>query len=38
MDDLGSPCDWQLKGEGNANLVFAYTGSDPRLVRCAGWL
>ncbi|KAI7841620.1 hypothetical protein COHA_004790 [Chlorella ohadii] len=32
MDDLGSPCDWQLKGEGNANLVFAYTGSDPRLV------
>ena len=33
MDDLGSPSDWHLKGEGNANLVFAYAGSDPRLVR-----
>lgn len=35
---------WQLKGSGNANLVFAYAGTDPRLVRgwgavclCGGW-
>lgn len=38
MDVLGSPGDWCLKGEGNANLVFAYTGSDHRLVSAVGWL
>ncbi|GIL63240.1 hypothetical protein Vafri_17343 [Volvox africanus] len=24
-------CDWQLKGEGAANMVFAYCGDDPTL-------
>ena len=29
---------WAFKGEGNANIVFSYTGSDPRLVRlCAAF-
>lgn len=23
---------WSLKGEGNANVVFAYSGDDPDLV------
>jgi hypothetical protein len=27
-----SSADWQLKGEGNANVVLAYTGSHPCLV------
>jgi hypothetical protein len=25
--------EWCFKGEGNANIVFAYAGSDPALVR-----
>jgi hypothetical protein len=25
--------DWLLLGEGNANVVFAYAGRDPELVR-----
>jgi hypothetical protein len=25
--------EWVFKGEGNANIVFAYRGSDPALVR-----
>lgn len=31
--ELGSPEHWQLKGEGNANLVFGYTGDLSHLVR-----
>lgn len=30
--DATAPADWCLKGKGNANLVFGYTGSDPNLV------
>lgn len=33
MADLGSPAHWRLLGEGNANLVFAYSGGLPHLVR-----
>lgn len=32
---LGSPSDWQIKGEGNANVVFEYRGPLPHLVGCA---
>ena len=30
-----SAAEWQIKGEGNANLVFAYCGHDAALVRAA---
>ncbi|GAB4817908.1 hypothetical protein N2152v2_004954 [Parachlorella kessleri] len=30
--DLGQPGDWAFKGEGNANVVFGYTGSRSDLV------
>ena len=30
---LESSAEWQLKGAGNANAVFAYAGSDAALVR-----
>lgn len=26
--------EWQLKGEGNANIVYQYVGSQPDLVGC----
>jgi hypothetical protein len=29
---LVSSSDWVLKGEGNANAVFGYAGTDPALV------
>ncbi|KAL0038798.1 hypothetical protein WJX79_008244 [Trebouxia sp. C0005] len=29
---LGSPSEWVLKGEGNANAVFGYAGTDPALI------
>jgi hypothetical protein len=31
--ELDRPEQWSLKGEGNANWVFAYTGTMPHLVR-----
>lgn len=31
--NLGEPEDWHFMGEGNANAVFSYSGSDPQLVR-----
>lgn len=31
--DATAPADWFLKGKGNANLVYGYTGPDPNLVR-----
>jgi hypothetical protein len=33
---MGPTGEWAFKGEGNANIVFAYTGSYPLLVRLAG--
>ena len=30
--DPGSPKDWLLKGQGNANAVFGYGGTDRPLV------
>lgn len=32
----GSPSDWQLLGEGNANAVYSYHGDDPALVCAMG--
>lgn len=31
--ELDTPSSWLLKGEGNANAVFSYTGSHTSLVR-----
>ncbi len=28
----GNSSEWVLKGEGNANAVFGYVGTDPALV------
>ena len=37
----GDAEEWVFKGEGNANIVFAYRGPDPDLVRAPltlqGW-
>eukprot|EP00887_Chlorella_sp_A99_P005440 scaffold1.g5440.t1 len=33
--ELGSPADWAVKGEGNANVVLEYRGALPHL---AGWV
>lgn len=33
MADLDNPYTWKLKGQGNANIVFAYTGNRQWLVR-----
>jgi hypothetical protein len=30
---LGISSEWVLKGEGDANAVFGYVGTDPALVR-----
>lgn len=33
MSGATEQVEWQLKGAGNANLVFSYAGKDPALVR-----
>lgn len=33
MDALIRAQDWVYKGEGNANVVYTYTGTNPDLVR-----
>lgn len=32
MEEPPEPEEWAFKGEGNANIVFAYCGTDPDLV------
>ena len=32
MFDLETGAQWHVKGEGNANIVFSYAGSDARKV------
>jgi hypothetical protein len=36
--DVPAQSEWSLKGAGQANLVYAYTGHDPKLVRLDRWV
>ena len=32
--EFGGAADWELLGEGGANVVLGYRGSHPALVKC----